>query len=590
MIHMASPPLAQVYRASPLANPTKEIRLLRLNNNDDGDLAVSVETHSLSIFPDFRAISYTWGDAGNEERILVDGQQLKVGHNCHYALWQARLHYSNSLVWIDAICINQKDNDEKSPQVAIMFDIFSRAKEVLACIGEHDGTSEVLVRRMPEIEEFVVTDGVSLDPSRTSSDSRGAETAQVLEDFISSIGSAVCDLASRPFWSRLWIVQELFAGNICQRTAVLCGHDKLPWSLFDDLYELEAVVSYADLRQFRVVREAVDRYQLSPMIYIIRSLRSYSHGTSTGVAGIWQLGVWDLKCADPLDKIFALMRLVKWLPDAPRPTIDYRQSRLALAKQVTYLQTTPRMTALDISFDELVESEAPAAEYGFDRVSEVARADMRVWELMVVGIGREEADADDDSVAPLGSVFLNDARLQRLDKSSASTLRFLTDLPFDRDTVSTPVHTIKGLTAQLGDIIVLTSELGLLLRETDSGSNLSITGYFLHRYLPEPRPIRDLDCQCFKSDVYPSIFCCMPPGDALKVAVLYSEAKALLDRDERYEERIAPRMESISDAMGRIRIVDTRHGELKSSADRVGRALASDKGLLMFYHLLDEHV
>ncbi|KAK4574749.1 hypothetical protein LTR86_001590 [Recurvomyces mirabilis] len=391
MIQTANPPLAQVYPAAPLTNPTKEIRLLRLNSNNDGDLAVSVETHSLSNAPDFHAISYTWGDSGNEKRVLVSGHQLQVRHNCHYALWQARLHYPGSLVWIDAICINQKDNDEKSPQVAIMFDIFSRAEEVLACIGEHDGTSEVIVRRMPEIEEFVVTDGVSIDASRTSCNSRGAETAQVLEAFISSIGSAVYDLASRPFWSRLWIVQEVFAGNNNgQRTAVLCGHDKLPWTLFENLYELEAVVSYAGLSEFRAIRDAVDRYQLSPMIYIIRSLRSYSNGTSTGVAGIWQLGVWDLQCADPLDKIFALMRLVDWVQDASRPTIDYRQSRLDLARQVAYLANysqggwcalrvlTDLAKALDISFDELVESEAPAAEYEFDRVGEVARADMRV--------------------------------------------------------------------------------------------------------------------------------------------------------------------------------------------------------------------
>ncbi|KAF9763118.1 hypothetical protein IL306_003236 [Fusarium sp. DS 682] len=97
----------------------------------------------------FYAISYTWGDSGFTEKTSINGQVMAVTKNCHYALTQVNDRYPSSpgnpvYIWIDSICINQDDNDEKSYQVAMMGDIYTKAFKVLACIGPHEDNSEML--------------------------------------------------------------------------------------------------------------------------------------------------------------------------------------------------------------------------------------------------------------------------------------------------------------------------------------------------------------------------------------------------------------------------------------------------------------
>jgi hypothetical protein len=56
--------------------------------------------------PQYKALSYTWGDESVKETIYVDGKVFEVGKN----LWEALryLHrYDDAFpLWADAICIN----------------------------------------------------------------------------------------------------------------------------------------------------------------------------------------------------------------------------------------------------------------------------------------------------------------------------------------------------------------------------------------------------------------------------------------------------------------------------------------------------
>ncbi|KAI8169032.1 HET-domain-containing protein [Colletotrichum sp. SAR 10_70] len=84
--------------------------------------------------PGFHAVSYTWGDPEQTTFIHVNGKLLKVRQNCEYALKQARCHGGTRFHWVDAICINQSDHQEKSHQVQMMGRIFKKADLVLACV------------------------------------------------------------------------------------------------------------------------------------------------------------------------------------------------------------------------------------------------------------------------------------------------------------------------------------------------------------------------------------------------------------------------------------------------------------------------
>ncbi|KAI1264656.1 heterokaryon incompatibility protein-domain-containing protein [Xylariaceae sp. FL1019] len=139
-----------------LPDPANHIRLLQIKHvseapdlslGDCVDLECELTTWPTSKSPVYRAISYTWGDPEDTAWIRVSGKKMQVRQNCQYALRQVHKHCeAKTYIWIDSICIQQNDNDEKSHQVAMVGTIFQRAEVVLACIGAHDEHSRFLSR------------------------------------------------------------------------------------------------------------------------------------------------------------------------------------------------------------------------------------------------------------------------------------------------------------------------------------------------------------------------------------------------------------------------------------------------------------
>jgi hypothetical protein len=181
-----------IYAATPLENPGSQIRLLICNpgtENDDPP-SYSMSTYSLELgCPEYVAISYTWGDVEPTLPLAVNGQVMRVRLHCWHALWQLRYHGFTGNLWIDSICINQEDYVEKSAQVSMMGQVYKNATSVAACIGSGD-----TLRRLG-----------------TSSES----TIQALND-----------LEDAPYFSRIWIKQEIV---LAKEISVFCGTEKRGW-------------------------------------------------------------------------------------------------------------------------------------------------------------------------------------------------------------------------------------------------------------------------------------------------------------------------------------------------------------------------
>jgi hypothetical protein len=102
--------------------------------------------------PSYRALSYTWGPPSIlfSERgvtphrsypIICNGSTLNITKNlldAMYCMQRMRLTTPADYLWIDAICINQEDDDEKGSQVSMIFDIYSVAQSVVVWLGEED--------------------------------------------------------------------------------------------------------------------------------------------------------------------------------------------------------------------------------------------------------------------------------------------------------------------------------------------------------------------------------------------------------------------------------------------------------------------
>ncbi|OCK78908.1 hypothetical protein K432DRAFT_300975 [Lepidopterella palustris CBS 459.81] len=96
---------------------------------------------SLNEQPQYKALSYVWGDASQTLPIQLDGQAFDVTVNLKSALRRLRHPSGPQTYWIDAICINQNDISERNQQVSLMRNIYEEATIVEIWLGAGSPTT-----------------------------------------------------------------------------------------------------------------------------------------------------------------------------------------------------------------------------------------------------------------------------------------------------------------------------------------------------------------------------------------------------------------------------------------------------------------
>jgi len=133
---------SQPYSDLSLDISKKEIRLLDLlpAPHINNEIYVTLSKASLDDAAlKYDALSYTWGPSTEHHTIRLHGQgEHPVTDNLYYALRRIRHRRVEKRIWIDAICINQEDIRERSQQVTLMGDIYSKAECVLVWLGESE--------------------------------------------------------------------------------------------------------------------------------------------------------------------------------------------------------------------------------------------------------------------------------------------------------------------------------------------------------------------------------------------------------------------------------------------------------------------
>lgn len=120
----------------------------------------------------YTCLSYVWGhknDNGGPFPILINGQKFYVFYNLHEFLKIAREKYNRRrLWWIDAICLDQTNIEEKNHQVQLMGVIYYRAKRVIVWLGEDPRVGHVLAvfERDNTLESFLAPFSVLSEKTR----------------------------------------------------------------------------------------------------------------------------------------------------------------------------------------------------------------------------------------------------------------------------------------------------------------------------------------------------------------------------------------------------------------------------------------
>jgi hypothetical protein len=299
---------------SQLYHPLKSSRSIRLLHIDDGHRddpirASSFEEVELDPSLSYHALSYTWGSGEAVESIHIRDNVLSVLPNLFDALKKLRAH-KYTPIWIDRICINQGDDDERTSQVMLMRDIYRSAKLVLVDLGGDLGPDGVktIVNLVGDFQEtrFSSTKRSEYDfyeinfhPEKLCKYGLPARTDpswNILRLFL-----------EQPWFSRLWVLQEVV---LATDFVVYCGWGRITSTTF--LGKLSTITLF-NLDRFITGSNDSDLTYSKHRGVLIDKYRSAWNPDSTRnltlKPPLLELVVNNrfAKCSDPRDRIFALL-------------------------------------------------------------------------------------------------------------------------------------------------------------------------------------------------------------------------------------------------------------------------------------------
>lgn len=151
-------PAKATYDYRPLPNPrTIRVAILEPAESTRDSLRLRLKRISLDSRDRLRyeALSYVWGASAGDQPVFCDGKVLLVTANCESALRHLRLKKRPRVLWIDALCINQGSNSEKSRQVPLMGDIYESATRVLVWLGPGSPEITSVFKRATILSPFI---------------------------------------------------------------------------------------------------------------------------------------------------------------------------------------------------------------------------------------------------------------------------------------------------------------------------------------------------------------------------------------------------------------------------------------------------
>jgi hypothetical protein len=309
----------------------------------------------------YEAVSYCWGDPSPVDFVLYDEARLGIGANLSVLLRRIRRHDQVRVLWVDAICINQGDLDERNAQVSLMYHIYHQATRVLIWLGEPDHILKWwdtklafnLASKLAKVQET----RPDLDIRRMSETRKQVTRLRLgLRNPGNKRYAALRALFTRPWFQRMWVVQEAACAT---RATILCEEHEISW------HELMRGTDFglrSGLLQGAQIRKIVRRvHNEAPRGSLSAALQMYhlSLANSPSLNLFTLLRRFHGSCAsDPRDKVFALVGLASletmdnlkanFKDLAIHP--DYREPFRDLFKRVArgILLTSPHLDLLSI--------------------------------------------------------------------------------------------------------------------------------------------------------------------------------------------------------------------------------------------------
>lgn len=296
------------YDYTPLDEEAGEITLLKLlPGHFNAPVRITIRRKVLSAenTPEFEALSYAWGSPSDRLDISVEAKlrvlgvkpsRLSITRNLFEALRHLRQEHRSRVLWIDQICVDQRNLEERGNQVLRMPDIYSLAQGVIVWLGPESDDSNLAMTVLNDIGQDVTVDwGLwesHVDPSSTFDfDGLRRSSQQWL---------SITNLLCRSWFERLWVVQEICLTK--KWVCMVCGFKRIPSTTFGNAIFYLGENGYCN--------NATQSNILSGTIKLFRLK------VEGGFKLEWVLNeTRHRKCSDKKDRVYAVLSL---LPERKR--------------------------------------------------------------------------------------------------------------------------------------------------------------------------------------------------------------------------------------------------------------------------------
>ena len=265
----------------------------------------------------WKALSYMWGTQERDKVISINQKPFHVRPNLWSCLKRMQGSQSSTEIWIDAICVNQDDVEERNQQVLLMCKIYRLADGVIAWLGDDSSTRLLEADQIPPYlkkydilywktrllepgldsrEQSSVEDSETLTAPHPPSASRRQLSKALLRvctypEITEAEKTAISSLACSAYWSRAWIIQELSHARSVRVWFGAKGDMKLQ-SLVSLLWvtEVQCSENVLTILKYRTARGQTT----GSLGYSVRELMTKFQQT---------------RCKDPRDKVYAFLSL-----------------------------------------------------------------------------------------------------------------------------------------------------------------------------------------------------------------------------------------------------------------------------------------
>jgi Heterokaryon incompatibility protein (HET) len=314
------------------------IRLLTIESHNGLIAVCKLQTYLRASAPEYDAVTYTWGKDRSTTPIACNGAHIHI----RTALFRALPYLDGTRpgpkrpLWIDALCLDQENDDEKAIHVPLMGKIYQQAARTLIWLGEAADGSGLAIYSIPSLTQKMAI----LRKSQVNH-------VEVLMDLGNHdlpskdhpVWKALQKFQQRPWFYRLWTLQEIV---LSKDPVIICGNRSISWNALRALHR-EATLAKLTMVALPAISSENPRGDFLTLVKQIDEMRLFRKGN-------WGMRLFvalefsrHRKYTETLDRFWAILGLLqdrhlKILQDAnlidysPAARLNYHETYLGIMK------------------------------------------------------------------------------------------------------------------------------------------------------------------------------------------------------------------------------------------------------------------